>query len=90
MLAGAAAPASHLLSSWAAPKEDSTYILSFFVTAQCSIFMAGYQFLKKGGTHMNLFETVLPYVISGVSVGGQYALIAIGYTMVYGILRLHT
>jgi len=37
---------------------------------------------------MNLFETVLPYVISGVSVGGQYALIAIGYTMVYGILRL--
>ena len=30
----------------------------------------------------------LPYLLSGVSVGGQYALIAIGYTMVYGILRL--
>lgn len=29
-----------------------------------------------------------PYLLSGVSVGGQYALIAIGYTMVYGILRL--
>lgn len=29
-----------------------------------------------------------PYFLSGVSVGGQYALIAIGYTMVYGILRL--
>ena len=28
------------------------------------------------------------YLINGVSVGGQYALIAIGYTMVYGILRL--
>lgn len=27
-------------------------------------------------------------MISGISVGGQYALIAIGYTMVYGILRL--
>jgi branched-chain amino acid transport system permease protein len=26
--------------------------------------------------------------LAGVSVGGQYALIAIGYTMVYGILRL--
>ena len=26
--------------------------------------------------------------MSGISVGGQYALIAIGYTMVYGILRL--
>ncbi len=37
---------------------------------------------------MDVFNTVLPYVISGVSVGGQYALIAIGYTMVYGILRL--
>ena len=34
---------------------------------------------------MNL---VLPYLLSGISVGGQYALIAIGYTMVYGILRL--
>ena len=33
-------------------------------------------------------KTILPYVISGISVGGQYALIAIGYTMVYGILRL--
>lgn len=30
----------------------------------------------------------LPYILSGVSVGGQYALMAIGYTMVYGILRL--
>lgn len=37
---------------------------------------------------MNYFRTALPYVISGISVGGQYALIAIGYTMVYGILRL--
>jgi branched-chain amino acid transport system permease protein len=30
----------------------------------------------------------LSYLLSGISVGGQYALIAIGYTMVYGILRL--
>ena len=30
----------------------------------------------------------LAYLINGISVGGQYALIAIGYTMVYGILRL--
>lgn len=30
----------------------------------------------------------VPYLLSGISVGGQYALIAIGYTMVYGILRL--
>lgn len=31
---------------------------------------------------------LLPYIISGISAGGQYALIAIGYTLVYGILRL--
>ncbi|MCI6374040.1 MAG: branched-chain amino acid ABC transporter permease [Clostridiales bacterium] len=31
---------------------------------------------------------MLPYLLSGISVGGQYALIAVGYTMVYGILRL--
>lgn len=30
----------------------------------------------------------LPYLLGGISVGGQYALIAVGYTMVYGILRL--
>ena len=29
-----------------------------------------------------------PYLLAGISVGGQYALIAIGYTMVYGILKL--
>lgn len=27
-------------------------------------------------------------MLSGISLGGQYALIAIGYTMVYGVLRL--
>jgi len=37
---------------------------------------------------MGFFETNLPYILAGISVGGQYALIAIGYTMVYGILRL--
>ena len=33
---------------------------------------------------MNIF----PYVIRGLSTGGQFALVAIGYTMVYGILKL--
>lgn len=37
---------------------------------------------------MNFIEMNLPYLLAGISVGGQYALIAIGYTMVYGILRL--
>ena len=35
-----------------------------------------------------MWNVIFPYLLSGVSVGGQYALIAIGYTMVYGILRL--
>ena len=33
-------------------------------------------------------QELFPYFRNGISVGGQYALIAIGYTMVYGILRL--
>lgn len=37
---------------------------------------------------MEFLNTNLPYILAGISVGGQYALIAIGYTMVYGILRL--
>jgi branched-chain amino acid transport system permease protein len=37
---------------------------------------------------MDFVRENLPYILAGISVGGQYALIAIGYTMVYGILRL--
>ncbi|MBQ4339651.1 MAG: branched-chain amino acid ABC transporter permease [Firmicutes bacterium] len=37
---------------------------------------------------MDFVRDNLPYILAGISVGGQYALIAIGYTMVYGILRL--
>lgn len=37
---------------------------------------------------MEFINDNLPYILAGISVGGQYALIAIGYTMVYGILRL--
>ena len=37
---------------------------------------------------MELLTKNLSYLLAGISVGGQYALIAIGYTMVYGILRL--
>ena len=33
------------------------------------------------------FQKNLPHILAGISVGGQYALIAIGYTMVYGLLR---
>jgi len=37
---------------------------------------------------MNWVIQNLPFILAGISVGGQYALIAIGYTMVYGILKL--
>ena len=36
----------------------------------------------------NPVQFAVSILLSGISVGGQYALIAIGYTMVYGILRL--
>ncbi len=37
---------------------------------------------------MEFINKNLPYILAGISLGGQYALISIGYTMVYGILRL--
>jgi branched-chain amino acid transport system permease protein len=40
-----------------------------------------------GGLHMTL-STLFQHILTGISLGGAYALIAIGYTMVYGILRL--
>ncbi|MBU5463942.1 branched-chain amino acid ABC transporter permease [Anaerotignum sp. MSJ-24] len=33
-------------------------------------------------------STIIQHCLTGISLGGAYALIAIGYTMVYGILRL--
>ena len=45
-------------------------------------------FNEKRRDIMNLLQSWLPYILAGIAVGGQYALIAIGYTMVYGILRL--
>ena len=34
------------------------------------------------------FQLFLQHLTNGLSLGSLYALIAIGYTMVYGILRL--
>lgn len=31
---------------------------------------------------------IVPYLVRGLATGGQFALVAIGYTMVYGILKL--
>ncbi len=31
---------------------------------------------------------IIPYLIRGLATGGQFALVAVGYTMVYGILKL--
>src|ERR1700677_956472 len=37
---------------------------------------------------MPQFQQFLQQLINGLSIGAIYALIAVGYTMVYGILRL--
>lgn len=44
--------------------------------------------IEKTTTDAIKIADYLPYILAGISVGGQYALISIGYTMVYGILRL--
>ena len=47
-----------------------------------------FSFIIRNLEEMEFIQNNLPYVLAGISTGGQYALIAIGYTMVYGILRL--
>src|SRR5215472_7903307 len=37
---------------------------------------------------MSLFDVLLQQVINGVSLGAMYALLALGFTMVYGIIEL--
>ncbi len=37
---------------------------------------------------MELFTQIIQQLINGLSLGGIYALIALGYTMVYGIVKL--
>ncbi len=49
---------------------------------------AGSNGMDGGKSMLDFLHANLSYILSGISVGGQYALIAIGYTMVYGILRL--
>ena len=49
---------------------------------------AQFSFPQKIAKEDPALEFAISVIISGISVGGQYALIAIGYTMVYGILRL--
>jgi len=44
--------------------------------------------LTSFGGHLMTLSTLLQHALTGISLGGAYALIAIGYTMVYGILRL--
>jgi len=37
---------------------------------------------------MSVFDVLLQQVINGVSLGAMYALLALGFTMVYGIIEL--
>lgn len=42
----------------------------------------------NGGEKMEFLEQLIQQLINGVSLGSIYALIALGYTMVYGIIKL--
>jgi branched-chain amino acid transport system permease protein len=37
---------------------------------------------------MDFFDVLLQQIINGVSLGAMYALLALGFTMVYGIIEL--
>src|SRR5437660_8814951 len=42
----------------------------------------------RGGPHVTFWEILLQQVINGLSLGAMYALLALGFTMVYGIIEL--
>jgi branched-chain amino acid transport system permease protein len=44
--------------------------------------------LVPGGSISNLIDQFWPATVDGVTVGAIYALVALGYTLVYGVLRL--
>lgn len=46
-----------------------------------------YKFIQEGGL-MDIFHQLIQQLINGVSLGSIYALIALGYTMIYGIIKL--
>ena len=37
---------------------------------------------------MNFLDVLLQQIINGVSLGAMYALLALGFTMIYGIIKL--
>ena len=37
---------------------------------------------------MDLMQQILQQLVNGISLGSIYALIALGYTMIYGIIKL--
>lgn len=45
-------------------------------------------YYMNGGEKMEFLEQLIQQLINGVSLGSIYALIALGYTMVYGIIKL--
>jgi len=53
--------------------------------------MAAHTHVKAGGTFMDMGsfgQQFIQQIINGVSLGSIYALIALGYTMIYGIIKL--
>jgi len=40
------------------------------------------------GPHVTFWDVLLQQVINGLSLGAMYALLALGFTMVYGIIEL--
>jgi branched-chain amino acid transport system permease protein len=44
--------------------------------------------MNSGGGAMQVFQQFIQQVINGLALGSMYALIALGYTMVYGIIKL--
>jgi branched-chain amino acid transport system permease protein len=47
----------------------------------------GYRIIVQGTARLNALQLFIQQFINGIQIGSVYALIAVGYTMVYGVLK---
>jgi branched-chain amino acid transport system permease protein len=67
-------------------------IRAALIRPQCGAYRAGINLALRprghNGTHEDSMETLIQQLFNGLVLGSIYALVALGYTMVYGILQL--
>jgi branched-chain amino acid transport system permease protein len=77
------------LQSFSEWRRRATWVDAFMVALRIALLMLVAWGIGGSLLHENYtFTQVVSFAVFGLSIGGIYALIALGYSMVYGILRM--